>query len=131
MMSKEDERLLWTRKPSAYPIVLKGEGLGGVRCECFSLREEKGEVIFGVESLSMYMKNVTTQNQQIHFDVKCKAPSLSPFLELATGRRERFVQTIHATLFSASNHIVRVTVLCIVYSRISSPGINDAQLSDF
>jgi hypothetical protein len=77
------------------------------------------------------MKNGTTEKQQIHFAVKCKSSSLSAFSELTIGWRGRFVQTYHATPCSASNHIVHVTVVYIVYSRISSPGINDADLSDF
>ena len=47
------------------------------------------------------------------------------------GRGEGFAQAFHATPFSASNHIVRVTVVYIIYSRIRPPGINDVDLSDF
>jgi len=88
-------------------------------------------VIFGVESLPMHIKNLTTQNQQIHFAVKCKASPLSLFSELTILRKGRLAQAFHTTPISATNHIVRVTVLYIIYSRISSPGINDADLSDF
>ena len=88
-------------------------------------------MIFGVESLPMHIKNVTTQNQQIHFAVKCKASSLSLFSELTIRRKGRLAQAFRTTPVSATNHIVRVTVVCIIYSRISSPGINDADLSDF
>jgi len=88
-------------------------------------------VIFGVESLPMHIKNVTTQNQQIHFAVKCKASSLSLFSELTIRRKGKLAQAFHTTPVSATNHIVRVTVVYIIYSRISSQGINDADLSDF
>jgi len=88
-------------------------------------------VIFGVESLPMHIKNLTTQNQQIHFAVKCKVSSLSLFSELTILRKGRLAQAFHTTPVSATNHIVRVTVLYIIYSRISSRGINDADLSDF
>jgi hypothetical protein len=88
-------------------------------------------VIFGVESLPMYTKNITTQNQQIHFAVKCKASSLTLFSELTIWRKGRLAQAFHTTPVSATNHIVRVTEVYIIYSRISFPGINDADLSDF
>jgi hypothetical protein len=88
-------------------------------------------VIFGVESLPMHIKNVTTQNQQIHFAVKCKAFSLSLFSELTIRRKGRLAHAFPTTPVSATNHIVCVTVVYIIYSRISSPGINDTDLSDF
>jgi len=88
-------------------------------------------VIFGVESLPMHIKNLTTQNQQIHFAVKCKASSLSLFSKLTILSKGRLAHAFYITPVSATNHIVRVTVLYIIYSRISSPGINDADLSDF
>ena len=88
-------------------------------------------MIFGVESLPMHILNITTQNQQIHFAVKCKASSLSLFSELTVRRKGRLAQAFHTIPVSATNHIVRVTVVYIIYSRISSPGINDADMSDF
>jgi hypothetical protein len=77
------------------------------------------------------MKKGMTQNQQMNFVVKCKTLLVIFLFRNAIGRGERFAETFHPTPFSASNHILYVTVVYIVYSRIIPLGIDDTGLSDF
>jgi hypothetical protein len=72
----------------------------------------KGGRVFGVETLSMSMKNGMTQNQQMIFVVKCKIVFVIVLFRITVRRRGRFVGTAHPTPFSAFNRILCVTVVC-------------------
>jgi hypothetical protein len=84
----------------------KNTGDGGV--SVLDLKGKEGRV-FGVETLSMSMKNGMTQNQQMTFVVKCKIVFVIFLFRITVRRRGRFA---HPTPFSAFNRILCVTVVC-------------------
>lgn len=87
--------------------------------------------VFGVESLSVCMKNEMTQNQQTNFVVKFKAVFVIILFRNKIGGKGKVCRTFSSSRFSATKNIFRVILVYIVYSRIIPPGIGDRSLSDF